>query len=83
VDYEERVAGDPGVGGASAFYVSSQIAFWKPDSETLDGLRYRAGCEGFSGRKLSVSTPNDGDACGYRNPLGGVVVGTLSTYGSG
>jgi hypothetical protein len=35
----------------------SQAPVWKHDSGTMGSLSYRCGCESFSMRKLSVSTP--------------------------
>jgi hypothetical protein len=35
----------------------SQVAVWKHDSRTIRGPSYRHGCESFSERKISVSTP--------------------------
>jgi hypothetical protein len=37
----------------------------------------------FPGESSTFLNANDNDASGYRNPLGGVVMGTLSMYGSG
>jgi hypothetical protein len=67
-DGEERVAGDSGVGGASA--MATPRSCRRPDSDTLGGLRYEAWREGFSGRKLSVLMPTAAMSAGVATLLG-------------
>jgi hypothetical protein len=68
-DGEERVAGDPGVGGAPARHRQRPDRVGRPDSETLGGIRYEAWREGFSGRKLSVLTPTAAMSAGVATLL--------------
>ena len=59
---------------------STQIAWWKPGSEVGGGLRYRIRRELFRAKSQRFGA-DDGDACGCRDPLEGVVVATPDVLG--
>ena len=60
--------------------VSAQIMGWKLGSGIGDGLRYRTWREFFRAKSQHFGV-DDSDACGFRDPLEGVVVATLDTLG--
>ena len=67
------MSGAPGGG-------SAQISWWKLDSEVGGGLRYRIRREFFRAKSQRFGA-DDGDACGCRDPLEGVVVATPDVLG--
>jgi hypothetical protein len=72
-DGVERTVGVPGVGGASALATPRsclEIPSWRQRATKFSGAV--CGCFRAKVQRLGA---NDGDACGCRNPLGGVVVG--------
>lgn len=72
-DGVERTVGDPGVGGASALATPRsclESPSWRQRATKFSGVV--CGCFQAKVQRLGA---NGGDACGCRNPLGGVVVG--------
>ena len=73
-----------GVGGSWCWrrlgVVSAQIACLKLGSEVGGGVRYRMWREFFQAKSQRFGA-DDGDACGCRDHLEGVVVATLDALG--
>jgi hypothetical protein len=73
-----------GVGGSWCWrrlgVVSAQIVWWKLGSGLASILRFQV-WRGFFRAKSQRFGANDGDACGCRDPLEGIIVATLSALG--